>query len=239
AYKKGESLREFYLRFSLLLNDMNIYNMKLEQFQVNTKFLKTLPPEWSKFVTDVKLKGDDLIDAIIHMMSFLTAVVTSRGDKILWLLVLQDHTHQDQVETIQGNRGLLSATTVKEKNTCQSNAQNQIGKGIRHEPGIKEAQTTQYVITNNAPYQADDLDAYYSNCDEINSAKITLIANLSHYGFDNLVAKTIAIVIRDSEETLMLEEESRSKMIQKQKDPMMSEKKVNTRPVDYAVLNQL
>ncbi|GJS08421.1 hypothetical protein Tco_0365217 [Tanacetum coccineum] len=58
AYKKGESLREFYLRFSLLLNDMNIYNMKLEQFQVNIKFLNTLPPEWSKFVTDVKLVQD-------------------------------------------------------------------------------------------------------------------------------------------------------------------------------------
>nr|GFC20395.1 hypothetical protein [Tanacetum cinerariifolium] len=48
AYKKEESLRDFYLRFSLLLNDTNIYNMKLEQFQVNTKFLNTLPPEWSK-----------------------------------------------------------------------------------------------------------------------------------------------------------------------------------------------
>nr|GEV76313.1 hypothetical protein [Tanacetum cinerariifolium] len=58
AYKKGESLRDFYLRFSLLLNDMNIYNMKLEQFQVNMKFLNTLPPEWSKFVTDVKLVRD-------------------------------------------------------------------------------------------------------------------------------------------------------------------------------------
>nr|GEY31812.1 hypothetical protein [Tanacetum cinerariifolium] len=45
AYKKGESLRDFYLRFSLLLNDMNIYNMKLEQFQVNTKFWNTLPHE--------------------------------------------------------------------------------------------------------------------------------------------------------------------------------------------------
>nr|GEY85851.1 hypothetical protein [Tanacetum cinerariifolium] len=45
AYKKGESLPDFYLIFSLLLNDMNIYNMKLEQFQVNTKFLNTLPPE--------------------------------------------------------------------------------------------------------------------------------------------------------------------------------------------------
>nr|GEV84095.1 hypothetical protein [Tanacetum cinerariifolium] len=100
AYKKGETLREFYLRFSLLLNDMNIYNIKLEQFQVNTKFLNTLPPEWSKFMTDVKLvrdlhttnvdqlhaylgqhefhKGDDPIDVINHMMSFLTPVVTSR-----------------------------------------------------------------------------------------------------------------------------------------------------------------
>nr|GFA20626.1 retrovirus-related Pol polyprotein from transposon TNT 1-94 [Tanacetum cinerariifolium] len=58
AYRKGETLRDFYLRFSLLLNDMNMYNMKLEQFQVNTKFLNTLPPEWSKFVTDVKLVRD-------------------------------------------------------------------------------------------------------------------------------------------------------------------------------------
>nr|GEY04742.1 putative RNA-directed DNA polymerase [Tanacetum cinerariifolium] len=58
AYRKGESLHDFCLRFSLLLNDINIYNMKLEQFQVNTKFLNTLPPKWSKFVTDVKLVRD-------------------------------------------------------------------------------------------------------------------------------------------------------------------------------------
>nr|GEY15678.1 hypothetical protein [Tanacetum cinerariifolium] len=54
AYKE-ETLLDFYLRFSLLLNDMNIYNMKLEQFQVNTKFLNTLPPAWSKFMTDYGL----------------------------------------------------------------------------------------------------------------------------------------------------------------------------------------
>nr|GEU48182.1 hypothetical protein [Tanacetum cinerariifolium] len=45
AYQKGETLRDFYLRYSLLLNDMNMYNMKLEQFQVNMKLLNTLPPE--------------------------------------------------------------------------------------------------------------------------------------------------------------------------------------------------
>nr|GFA28502.1 integrase, catalytic region, zinc finger, CCHC-type, peptidase aspartic, catalytic [Tanacetum cinerariifolium] len=40
-------------------------------------------------------------------------------------------------------------------------------------------------------------------------------------------------------ETLMLAEESRSKIIQKQNELIMSEKKVNTKPVDYAALNQL
>ncbi|GKB25861.1 retrovirus-related pol polyprotein from transposon TNT 1-94, partial [Tanacetum coccineum] len=58
TYKTGESLHEYYLRFTLLLNDMNIYKMSLEQFQVNTKFLNTLPTEWSKFVTGVKLVKD-------------------------------------------------------------------------------------------------------------------------------------------------------------------------------------
>nr|GEY45137.1 hypothetical protein [Tanacetum cinerariifolium] len=32
----------------------------------------------------------------------------------------------------------------------------------------------------------DDMDAYDSDCDEINSAKIALMANLSHYGVDDL-----------------------------------------------------
>ncbi|GJQ96347.1 hypothetical protein Tco_0007486 [Tanacetum coccineum] len=53
-----ESLHKYYLRFAQLINDMNIYNMKMEQFQVNTKFLNSLPPEWSKFMTDVKLVKD-------------------------------------------------------------------------------------------------------------------------------------------------------------------------------------
>ncbi|GJW11108.1 hypothetical protein Tco_1576935 [Tanacetum coccineum] len=53
-----ESLHKYYLRSTQLINDMNIYNMKMEQFQVNTKFLNSLPPEWSKFVTDVKLVKD-------------------------------------------------------------------------------------------------------------------------------------------------------------------------------------
>nr|GFC27722.1 hypothetical protein [Tanacetum cinerariifolium] len=44
--------------------------------------------------------------------------------------------------------------------------------------GTPESSSNQIVITNNAAYQADDLDAYDSDCDEINSAKMALMANL-------------------------------------------------------------
>ncbi|GJY17611.1 hypothetical protein Tco_0389102, partial [Tanacetum coccineum] len=71
SYKKGETLRDFYLRFSLLLNDMNIYNVKLEQFKVNTKFLNTLPPEWRKFMTGVKLVQDLHITNIDQLHAYL------------------------------------------------------------------------------------------------------------------------------------------------------------------------
>ncbi|GJU01336.1 integrase, catalytic region, zinc finger, CCHC-type containing protein [Tanacetum coccineum] len=52
--------------------------------------------------------------------------------------------------------------------------------------GITEGQATQTVITHNAAYKVDDSDAYDSYCDELNTAKVALMANLSHYGSDAL-----------------------------------------------------
>nr|GEU95892.1 hypothetical protein [Tanacetum cinerariifolium] len=54
------------------------------------------------------------------------------------------------------------------------------------DPRTTKTSSNQYVVTNNAAYQADDLDAYDSDCDELNSAKIALMMNLSHYGSANL-----------------------------------------------------
>ncbi|GJX64117.1 hypothetical protein Tco_0298460 [Tanacetum coccineum] len=57
------------------------------------------------------------------------------------------------------------------------------------DPGLPDTQTSHTVITHNAAYQADDLDAYDSDCDELNSAKIALMANLSRNGSDALEVK--------------------------------------------------
>ncbi|GJR58905.1 hypothetical protein Tco_1501067, partial [Tanacetum coccineum] len=49
----------------------------------------------------------------------------------------------------------------------------------------------------------------------------------------------VAILVIDDEETLILEEVSRSKMLAKQNDPISKEKKVNTTPINYVELNKL
>ncbi|GJR24197.1 retrovirus-related pol polyprotein from transposon TNT 1-94 [Tanacetum coccineum] len=55
AFVQGETLYEYYWRFSRLINDIHTIGMTMQQVQVNTKFLNALPLEWIKFVTDVKL----------------------------------------------------------------------------------------------------------------------------------------------------------------------------------------
>nr|GEU51330.1 retrovirus-related Pol polyprotein from transposon TNT 1-94 [Tanacetum cinerariifolium] len=177
----GESLREFYLRFSLLLNDMNIYNMKLEQFQVNTKFLNTLLPEWSKFVTDVKL---------LRNSSNPRQQATINNGRVA-------------VQPIQGRQNSLAADTSRPYTSGPSGnnsgkqrivvCYNCKGEGHMSKQHTKPKRKTdeawfkdKYVITNNVAYQANDMDAYDSDCDKINSAKIALMENLSYYGSDNL-----------------------------------------------------
>nr|GEX76021.1 hypothetical protein [Tanacetum cinerariifolium] len=497
AYQKGETLHDFYLRFSLLLNDMNMYNMKLEQFQVNTKFLNTLPPEWSKFVTDVKLVRDlhttnvDQLHAYLgqheyhanevrlmherhsdplqlniptyqhhqqsyHQPQFQQQALTYQSSpyttsyqtpqfvsqessssnllisypmnetsstvnhnvymasapQIDYALMLtisqkfhdlkldlwswypvtnnqlrtssnprQQATINDGRVTIQPIQGRQNHMLAGSSRPFASGSRGTSGRqrvlqeeelDFLADPGMAESSTNQTVVTTNAAYQADDLDAYDSDCDELNSSNIisyskhmnesqyntiqnftlpalqddlilsvikqlkTQVVNCTKINQDNkqvnelltaeleryrnqervlkeqinhnqastsyensleietlkhtlsehlkekksltqkitllkndfqkeesrnidrelalekqaqqlkpklydgcVIEKSEAIMVPDTEETLMLAEESRSKMIEKQNDPEMIDKKVITKPINYAILNQL
>ncbi|GJV38694.1 retrovirus-related pol polyprotein from transposon TNT 1-94 [Tanacetum coccineum] len=200
AYKKGETLRDFYLRFSLLLNDMHIYNVKLEQFQVNNKFLNTLPPKWSKFVTDVKLVQDlhttniDKLHAYLGQYEFHANEVRLMHERNSDPLALGRQTSLATGTTRTYTLGANGSNSGKQRTNKVLLVQAQASGQILHEeelafladPGIPEGQATQTVITHNTAYQADDLDAYDSGYDELNTAKVALMVNLSHYSSDAL-----------------------------------------------------
>ncbi|GJT92174.1 retrovirus-related pol polyprotein from transposon TNT 1-94 [Tanacetum coccineum] len=141
-----------------------------------------------------------------------------RVSKDLWervQLLMQGLTSQEQVGIIQVN-----VLTAKEKVTWQDNAQNQRGKRdatwfrdkvllveaqgsgkvlnkeeleFLADPRVAEGPNTQTVITHNAAYQADDLDAYDFDCDEFSIAKAVLMANLSSYESD-VLSEVVQIV---------------------------------------------
>ncbi|GJS83455.1 retrovirus-related pol polyprotein from transposon TNT 1-94 [Tanacetum coccineum] len=198
----------------------------------------------SSLVVPVFQKGDDPIDAINHMMSFLTAVVTSRYPTTNNQLRTSSNPRQQAtiydgkvtVQPVQGRQTTYAAGTTRKytPGASGSNTGKQRTvicyncKGEGHiakqctkpkrkrddtwfndkvllvqaqasgqaltedeiaflaDPGLPDNQTSQTVITHNAAYQADDLDAYDSDCDELNSAKIALMANLSRNGSDAL-----------------------------------------------------
>nr|GEW72833.1 hypothetical protein [Tanacetum cinerariifolium] len=132
-------------------------------------------------------KGNDPINAINHMMSFLTAVVTSRYPPTNNQLRNSSNPRQQAtvnngrvtIQPIQGRQNSMTAESHRSKQCTKH-------KRKRDEVWFKDKRLKAHSITNNATYQADDLDAYDSGCDEINSVKIALMVNLSCYGSDNL-----------------------------------------------------
>ncbi|GJR47876.1 hypothetical protein Tco_1315979 [Tanacetum coccineum] len=69
---------------------MNVINMSMRPVQVNTKFLNRLPPEWSKFVTDVKLARDLHTTNYDQLYSYLEQHKTHANETSLMLERYQD-----------------------------------------------------------------------------------------------------------------------------------------------------
>ncbi|GJT89525.1 hypothetical protein Tco_1078370 [Tanacetum coccineum] len=271
-----------------------------------TKKYAEFPQIDSSLIVPVFKQGDDPIDAINKMMSFLSYAAGTSGTRANLSGTGGNNSCQQRVVKCFNCQGEGSGNVLNEEEL-----------EFLADPGVAEGPVTQTVITHNANYQTDDLDAYDSDYDDFSTTKAVLMANLSSYGsdvlseekeaknidkeialekkvkeLDNIVCKmgqsaqtvhmltkpqvfydnnlkqalgfqnpfylkkaqqirpmlydgsviakeTNVISIADSEETLMLEEESRSKMLLKQSDPMVLEKKVNIKPINYAELNQL
>ncbi|GJT50339.1 retrovirus-related pol polyprotein from transposon TNT 1-94 [Tanacetum coccineum] len=206
---KGESLNTYHLRFTQLINDMNIYKMKMEQFQVNTKFLNSLPPEWS-FAVPVFSPRDNPIACLNKAMTFITAVASSRQGQNYSGTAYKNNATSSRGNTASGIARVVkcyncqgeghmarqctqpkrprNATWYKEK-ALLVEAQ-EAGQILDEEqlafladPGIPTSQA-QTIIPHNAAFQTEDLDTFDSDCDDLSTAQAILMANISNYGSD-------------------------------------------------------
>ncbi|GJU72011.1 hypothetical protein Tco_1263416 [Tanacetum coccineum] len=198
---KVETLHKYYLRFTQLINDMNIYNMKIKQFQVNTKFLNR----------------DDPIACLNKAMAFLTAVASSRfpstNNQLRTSSNLRNQvTIQDDrvtVQQIQGRQGQSYSGTRYKSNATSSEGNNASGQARIYkekamltkaqeagqildeeqltflaDPGVPNGHVVQTIIPNTAAFQNEDLDTYDSDCNDISNEQVVLMANISNYGSD-------------------------------------------------------
>nr|GEZ39262.1 hypothetical protein [Tanacetum cinerariifolium] len=203
----------------------------------------------SGLVVPIFKQGDDLIDAINKMMSFMSTVITSCFPYTNNQLRISSNPRQEAtihdgrvvVQPLQGRpNSYVVGTLEKRDNTSgtggRTSSQQRVVKCFncqredymaRQCTGSKRKRDATWfrdkvllVDAQGNAYQADDLDAYDSDCDDITTAKVALVANLSRYGPDvlseirpmlydgNVIAKeTNVISIADSKETFMLEEE--------------------------------
>ncbi|GKB29812.1 hypothetical protein Tco_0869213, partial [Tanacetum coccineum] len=149
--------------------------------QVNTKFLNALPPEWSKFVTDVKLAKSFYTTKYDQLYAYLSQherhanevrIMRERYPVPLALATIQDgrvtvqqvQGRQAQSFASTGNRGI--ATTTR-------------GNYAASQPRVVKCYNYQ-----GERHMTEDLDAYDSDCDAISLAKAVLMINLSSCNSD-------------------------------------------------------
>ncbi|GJX04129.1 hypothetical protein Tco_0190045, partial [Tanacetum coccineum] len=155
---KGESIHEYYVRFTKLINDMRNIKMTMPKMQLNSKFVNNMLPEWGRFVTTVKLNRERYNQQAIDPLALVSNGRQNRG---------------------QGNyaRGAVVAGNGGVQNRV-GNA-NPGGKTNTFDDDVDEAPGQDLALTEDNVFQADQCDAFDSDVDEAPTAQTMFMANLS------------------------------------------------------------
>ncbi|GJZ75228.1 retrovirus-related pol polyprotein from transposon TNT 1-94 [Tanacetum coccineum] len=345
AYVQGETLYEYYWRFSQLINDMHTIGMTMQQVQVNTKFLNALPSEWSKFVTDVKLAKSLYTTNYDQLYAYLSqherhaneVRITRERYPDPLALVANSPTLYNPSQSPQHSGSLMypppqQFTPVyaapihhQHHHTPVNPQQHSVSPQPFISPSVTQQSQAEFPQLDSNGYDSDEMtypwikrflmdvqEMQYSeqtHIDYFQENKIHSDSNIipysqylqesqdavihdtnssapndllvlslveqmtnhvSHLDRENQTNKMVnesltaelerykervaifeqrqnvdlnkqhaVISVIDDEETLILEEESRSKMLDKQNDPISIEKKIKISPIDYSMLNKI
>nr|GEW28487.1 retrovirus-related Pol polyprotein from transposon TNT 1-94 [Tanacetum cinerariifolium] len=183
--------------------------MTMHQVQVNTKFLNALPPEWSKFVTDVKLAKSSTslrktnLEFCWHWKQIkwykLKGTSAAGQTRVVKCYKGEGHmarqcTQPKRLRNVAWFKEKLMLTEAQEADQILDEEQ----LAFLVYPRMEEDPVAQQIIPHNAVFQTEDLDFYDLNCDDLSSAKAVLMANLLCCDSDILSEETQDAGIQDT-----------------------------------------
>nr|GEZ28455.1 hypothetical protein [Tanacetum cinerariifolium] len=195
-WEKGETLYEYYWIFSQLINDMHTIGMTMQQVQVNTKFLNALPPKWSKFVTNVKLAKS------LYTTNYDQLLPPSNNQLRMSYNPINQTEDLDAYDSDCDDISSAKAILMENLSSCDSH--------ILFEDTNSSIPNDLLVLL-----LVEQMPDHVANLDKENQT-IKCVIPKEHD----------VIYVIDDEETLILEEESRSKMLDKQNKRRLCLKKL-------------
>nr|GEU29380.1 retrovirus-related Pol polyprotein from transposon TNT 1-94 [Tanacetum cinerariifolium] len=190
-------------------NNIILYSQYMNESQYTTIHNLSFPAQ-----------QDDLILSVIEQLKTQVVNCTKSNQdnkNVNEILTVKLERYKDQVRILKEGNNVDKASDTRAQSLEIDNLKHTLSEHLKEKESLKQMVT---LLKND--FQKEES----RNIDR----ELALEKQLEPKIYDgSVIQKTNAIVIRDSEETLMLEDESRSKMLQKQKDLMMSEKKVNTK----------
>ncbi|GJZ16738.1 retrovirus-related pol polyprotein from transposon TNT 1-94 [Tanacetum coccineum] len=162
---------------------------------------------------------------------------------------------KEQVDSLEQNLSLqikekecLLQTFTVFKNESKEKENKYMEKEIDLEKKIKELDNIIYKVGQSAQtvHMLTKPQAFYDNIHKQalgyqNPFYLRKAQRIKPTLYDGIVmsAKHVSMPVIDDEETLILEEESRSKMSEKEKDPKAIKQNISHKPIDYEKLNKL
>ncbi|GJT61914.1 retrovirus-related pol polyprotein from transposon TNT 1-94 [Tanacetum coccineum] len=245
AQESGQILDEEQLAF---LADPGIQDDVISEEKANQeKNNESLTAELERYKERVKMFKPRLN---IDLSTREKMIDSQMADMIKEKLALKqqiDSLKQNLSNQIKENEYLLQTFTVF-KNESKEKESKYMDKEIDLENKIKELDNIVYKVGQSAqivhmltkPYVFyDDTHKQALGYQNLFYLKKALQIKTTLYDGSVISNQHLVIPVIDDEETLILEEVSRSKLLAKQNDPISKEKKISTTLINYVELNQL
>ncbi|GJX42912.1 hypothetical protein Tco_0257902 [Tanacetum coccineum] len=186
---KGETIHDYYVRFTKLINDMRNIKMTMPRMQLNSKFVNNMLPEWGRFVTAVKLNRR-LRDSNYDQLYAYLKQHEAHANKNKMMLECFTQLNVDPLALIS-NVSHHQVIRIEVRGTMQG-VQVQLVMGeLRTELGmqiqVKQGRLSVTTATENGValdeeqllfITVDDCDAFDSDVDEAPTAHTMFMANL-------------------------------------------------------------